>query len=418
MTLNFSLPQFAQFQRDARLLFAATGIFAVSFFGIQQLLKVLYVLRLGYGLEYVGLFSATGAIAYMTMSIPSGMLSNRFGTRTVMLAGGMVTVMGMAFLPLTEFVPGWARLAWPIISQFILTGGWSMFNVNMVPTLMTLTTPQNRNQAYALTSMLRGLGTFVGAISGGLLPGLFVYLLSQSLADPAPYRWSLWVGAGLGLVGLGPLLRVSSVKGVVTSDYQQGGGSFPTLPLLLIMIYVYFSHGAWATCQAFCNAYLDTELRLSAASIGLISGLGQFAAILAPLFNPRLAARYSNGWILMTSTLGTGLSLLPLALLPHWTAAGLGSLGVIALAAAWMPAFQVYQMELVSSRWRSLAYGIVSMGMGFTFASISLIGGYVAAEWGYRSLFLLGVGMCLVGAVLMWGIQKYSGERTLAAEPG
>jgi MFS family permease len=119
----------------------------------------------------------------------------------------------------------------------------------------------------------------------------------------------------------------------------------------------------------------------------------------------------------MTSTLGTGLSLLPLALLPHWAAAGLGNLGVIALAAIWMPAFQVYQMELVSSRWRSLAYGIVSMAMGFTFASISLIGGYVAAEWGYRSLFLSGVGMCGVGALLMWAILKQSQQKEHTTTP-
>jgi MFS family permease len=416
MILKFSLPQLSHFQRDVRLLFAATGIFAVSFFGIQQLLKVLYILRLGYGLEYVGLFNATGAMAYMLMSIPSGILSDRFGTRVVMLAGGILTVIGMAALPLSEAVPSWAGRAWPIISQLILTGGWSMFNVNMVPALMSWTTPQDRNQAYALTSVLRGLGTFAGTISGGLLPGLFVYLFAQSLDDPEPYRWSLWVGAGLGLLGLAPLVLVSPVKGAVVSGYEQGAGPFPVLPLAVVIIYVYFSHGAWATCQAFCNAYLDTNLQLSAASIGLITGVGQFAAILAPLLNPRLAARYSNGWILLITTVGTGLSLLPLALLTHWSAASLGILGVMALAAAWMPAFQVYQMELVNSRWRSLAYGIVSMAMGFTFASISLIGGYIAAEWGYRSLFLLGVAMCVVGSVLMWAMLRRSFEQSLASE--
>ena len=279
-----------------------------------------------------------------------------------------------------------------------------MFSVNMVPALMDLTTDQNRNHAYALASMLRGLGTFVGTISGGLLPGLSAYLLSQPLDMPGPYRLSLWIGTGLGLVALVPLFRLSSVKRMTFVGYEQGEGPFPTLPLVLVIAHVYFSHGAWATCQAFCNAYLDTALHLSVASIGLITGLGQFVAILAPLFTPNLAVRRSNGWILMVTTLGIGLSLLPLALLPHWVAAGLGNLGVMALAAIWLPAFQAYQMEWVSNRWRSLAYGIVSMAMGFTFASVSLAGGYITAEWGYSSLFLLGAGMCLVGTTLMWGI--------------
>jgi MFS family permease len=381
-----------------------------------MLLKVLYMLRLGYGLEYIGLFNATGAIAYMAMSIPSGALSNRFGTRPVMLAGGILTVIGMAILPLVEFLPAGMRQLWPIISQLVLTGGWAMFGVNMVPALMALTTSQNRNQGFALTSILRGLGTFIGTITGGLLPGLMVYLFGQSLDQPDPYRLSLWIGAALGLAGLVPLFRMSPVKSTAVTGYDQGEGPLPILPLALVIMHVYFSHGAWATCQAFCNAYMDTTLRLSAASIGFIIGLGQVAAILAPLFNPHLAARRSNGWLLMATTLGTGLSLLPLALLPHWTAAGLGNLGVMALAAIWMPAFQVYQMELVSSRWRSLAYGIVSMAMGFTFASVSLVGGYIIAEWSYRSLFLAGAAMCLAGTLLMWGLLKYPPKRIITAE--
>jgi predicted MFS family arabinose efflux permease len=333
-----------------------------------------------------------------------------------MIAGGLLTVVGMAILPLAEFVPEAVRQPWPIISQVVLTGGWAMFGVNMVPALMTLTTQENRNQAYALISILRGFGGFVGTITGGLLPGLMAYLLGESLDMPGPYRLGLWIGAGFSLLGLVPLFRLSPIKNAALSGYEQGQGPFPTLPLILVIGHVYFSHGAWATCQAFCNAYMDTTLRLSAASIGLIVGLGQVAAILAPLFNPRLAARRSNGWLLMATTLGTGLSLLPLALLPHWSAAGLGNLGVMALGAIWMPAFQVYQMELVSSRWRSLAYGIVSMAMGFTFASISLAGGYIIAQWGYSSLFLLGIGMCVAGTVLMWGILKYPIKRALAVE--
>jgi MFS family permease len=58
-------------------------------------------------------------------------------------------------------------------------------------------------------------------------------------------------------------------------------------------------------------------------------------------------------------------------------------------------------MELVDSQWRSLAYGAVSMAMGLGFGSTSLAGGYVIARAGYRTLFLLGVGLSMAGAVLM-----------------
>ncbi len=108
----------------------------------------------------------------------------------------------------------------------------------------------------------------------------------------------------------------------------------------------------------------------------------------------------------MVTTLGIGISLLPLVLTPHWLAVGIGLLGMQILSAIWMPALQVFQMELVPSQWRTLAYGIVSMSMGFTFASVSVVGGYMAAAWGYRSLFLLGVGISILGAALMWKAAK------------
>jgi MFS family permease len=95
----------ARFSRDNLLLAAATGIFSLSFMGIQILSKTLYILRLGYGLEYLGLFGATGAISYMAMSLPSGAAGSYFGTRKAMFVGGIITIIGMAALPLVEFLP-------------------------------------------------------------------------------------------------------------------------------------------------------------------------------------------------------------------------------------------------------------------------------------------------------------------------
>ena len=394
----------SRFNRDVRLLIVVSGLSAVSFFGIQMLLRVLYVLRLGHGIEYVGLFSATGALTYMGMSLPSGVLGGRWGVWRVMLLGGIVTVTGMAFLPLTEFVPPWAQSWWPIASQMVLTSGWAMFNVNLVPALMAATTAENRNGAYALASALRGLGTFVGTVFGGMLPGLFADLLGQTLDLPGPYRLALWVGAVLGLIALIPLGLVRSAGQVADREQERARGPFPLQPVALMVAYVCLVNGGWATNQAFCNAYMDTDLSLPTSAIGLITGVGQFVAIPASLLTPRLAARRSNGWTLVVTSLGMALSLLPLALIPHWAAVGLGRLGALSLSAIWIPALQVFQMELVAEQWRSLAYGAVAMAMGLSYGSVSLAGGYIVAAAGYRNLFLLGVGLSLAGAVLMWGI--------------
>jgi MFS family permease len=413
--VKFKLSALSPFSRDTRLLFAVSGLISISFFGIQMLLKVLYVLRLGYGPEYVGWFLAASSLGFMAMGIPSGMLGNRYGLRTVMLVGGAIVVIGMGMLPLSESVPLWANAAWPIASQVVLTVGWSLMTVNLVPALTAVTTDQNRNSAFSMNAVLQGAGTFAGTLVGGLLPGLFANLLGESLDAPAPYRVSLWVGAVLALAAVIPLWFARPIAPSTHSEQAKERGPFPFWPVATVIVYVYLRHAGWATCQAFFNAYLDVDLRLPAFSIGLISGVGQFLAILAPLLNPRLAARRSNGWTLIVTTLGVAVSLVPLALVRHWAAAGLGRLVCVVASAVWLPALQAFHMERVDPRWRSLAYGALAMGMGLGFSSTSLVGGYVIAARGYRTLFTIGIFLTLVSAAMLWGILRRAGDTATPA---
>lgn len=399
--LSSLLPNLSRYNRDVKLLLLSTGILSISFFGIQALLKILYILRLGYGPEYIGLFSASGALGYMAMSLPSGWLGERWGISRTMAVGALATTVGMVMLPLSEAVPLWARDGWPIVSQVVQAGGYAMFSINFVPALMAATLPENRNSAYALSSTLRSLGTFVGTISGGLLPGLLAGMVGQGLDSPVPYRLGLWIGPIVAGIAIVPLLRIREQRVVAGSTGAVSTGNFPVLSVGLLILFVSLSQAASATCQAFCNAYMDTELTLSPAMIGLIMGVGQFAAIFAPMLLPRMARARGNGWTLLVITLASALTLTPLILIHHWLGAGLGIVGTLVLAAMWMPTLQVYQMEMIAPRWRSLAYGTVSMAMGLNFAMISYGGGFVVADLSYAVLFGLGLLFSVGGAGLM-----------------
>lgn len=406
---------FPRLERDAKLLIVVSGTSAIGYFGIQMLLKVLYILRLGHGPEYVGAFGAASSLAYMAMGVPSGLLGARFGTRNTMLLGGIGCTLGMAMLPLSELVPGSLQRVWPFLSQVVVTSSWSMLNVNMVPALMAVTNPEVRHSTYALTTSVQSLGMFLGTLCGGILPGLFAQLTGSSLDLPAPYRYALFAGAAVGGLSIVPLAMISLPRTCVATSAARRRGAFPLIPIALMVGYVYIRHAGWATCQAFWNAYMDADLRMSTSSIGLITGAGQLLAILASLTTPRLAARRGNGWTLVATTLGIALFLLPIGLVPHWSAAGLGRLGILALSAAWMPALQVFQMELVEEEWRSLAYGAVSMAMGLGFSSTSLAGGYVIVAAGYRPLFLGGAVLCAVASIVMWTIARREARQRQAS---
>jgi MFS family permease len=404
--VKLSFSSFSRFRPDVRRLHVVSALMSISFFGIQALLKLLYVLRLGYGPEYLGIFNSAGAFTYMLASLPAGILGGRIGLLPAMRLGGLLTVVGMFILPMTEMMPVGLQPLWPILSQMVTTTGWALFGINLVPAFMAATSDENRNDAYALNAALRGLGTLVGTVAGGILPGLFAMFMAESLDQPGPYRMGLWVSVLVGFIAFLFLLRIKPLAASETAAVETGHNPFPVWPVGLVVLHVYLVNAGWATCQSFCNAYLDTDLRLSPAMIGLISGVGQALAVVAPLLVPRLAARRGNGWVLMVTGSLTALVMLPLVFIPHWTGASFGRSGVIALSALWMPALQVYQMETIQRHWRSLAYGVVSMAMGLSFGTVSLFGGYFAAQYGYPNLFLIGLVLCVAGAMVMWGILR------------
>ncbi|MCB0115847.1 MAG: MFS transporter, partial [Caldilineaceae bacterium] len=371
--MNLPLSSFSRFRPDVKRLLIVSGLMAISFFGIQALLKVLYVLRLGHGPEYVGLFNASGALTWMIMSLPAGAVGDRIGLLRAMRLGGLLTVLGMVILPFTESVPlGW-QTAWPILSQVVATSGWAFFGINLVPSLMSASTDANRNDVYALNAVLRGVGTLFGTVFGGVLPDIFAAVLGQSVEDPGPYRLGLWISVLLCLGAFVFLLRMRPVEQTESSAAEDVYGPFPAWPVGLLALHIFLINAGWATCQSFCNPYLDTDLHLSPAVIGLITGIGQAGAVFAPLLVPKLAGRWGNGWIMMTTGFASLLLLLPLGLSPHWSGAGFGRAGILAVTALWMPAMQIYQMESMEQHWRSLAYGLSSMAMGLSFGAVSIL---------------------------------------------
>jgi predicted MFS family arabinose efflux permease len=112
----------------------------------------------------------------------------------------------------------------------------------------------------------------------------------------------------------------------------------------------------------------------------------------------------------MVATLGVALSLMPLALIHHWAAAGLSQLIYAVVSSIWLPALQAFQMERIDPEWRSIGYGAVAMAMGSGFSSTSIAGGYIVAATGYRALFALGIVLSLIASGIMWGILRHANQ--------
>ena len=76
------------FNRNVRLYLIVSFVLGLTVWGgIYSVLLNLYLLRLGYDPEFVGLISASGYLGFAVFCLPAGALGGRWGNRRTMIAG-------------------------------------------------------------------------------------------------------------------------------------------------------------------------------------------------------------------------------------------------------------------------------------------------------------------------------------------
>jgi MFS family permease len=390
------------FSRDVRLYLVTAVLVGFCWMGIYVVLFNLYLLRLGYGPEFVGLIGAVGALAYALFSLPAGALGRLWGIRLMMIVGLSLVVAGLALPPLAESIPTTLRGGWLLVTYSLAWLGAALYIVNADVYLMSAASPTERSHVFSMQVALWPLAGFAGSLIGGLLPGLFASTLRVPLDHPAPYRYSLLIAAVLFIPGVPALLATREAGETNTQETVSKAGSAPYVLIALLALVQLLQAAGEGAARTFFNVYLDASLGAPTHQIGTLAAVSQLLAVPVALATPLLIARWGNFRTFFWASLGIALSLLPLALIPHWGAAGLGYVGVMALASVWRPSFVLYRMELVSPGWRAVLNGASNMALGLSMSAISLGGGYILTALGYPSLFLTGASVTAAGALFFW----------------
>jgi MFS family permease len=389
--------------RDMRLYLLADGLsgFTVDG-GIYAVVLNLYLLRLGYGAQLIGAVNGAGLLAYGLFSLAAGWLGGRFRTRRMIALGLAMMAVGGCALPLAEFVPPGLRACWVVASYVVINLGLALHVTNCTPFLTEISQVGERPVFFSIVVTAWSLAGFAGNVVGGLLPLLFGFLLSASLGEAAPYRYSLWLAPVLLL----PAALLMFTARTVTHKPMTGALVQLALPtqgaakigmLALVRFLIVTGVGA---VLIFLNMYLDKDLGAGAAGIGLLLGAGRLCAGAMSLFAPVLAARWSKANLIFGTAVGTALSMIPLILLAHTSAAAVSFVGVMTLLAIRVPTYLAYSMEAVRPARRALMSGAGETANGLGFAVVGLGGGYVINTLGYRPLFLICACLTAVGAWL------------------
>jgi MFS family permease len=386
------------FNRSIWTFLIVWGLIGFTYFGIQGVLLNLYLLRLGFSPDFIGILLATGHITWAVVALPAGMIGRQIGLRAALITANSLTTLAMVLLLLVEAIPRHVWASWLLGCWALLWAGAALATVNSIPFLMQVCTAAERNHAFTAQRAVIGLMGFVGSLVAGMLPGLFAGWLGDSLDQPTPYKYALWIA---------PLSYALctfawvSVRPVQLLEEAQAEGDTPK-PLAILVFFatvVFLQTAAEGTVDAFFNVYLDTQLHMPTAQIGAIVGVGQLLSILVVLITPQLLNRWGSSFALALTTAGTGIALLLLAALVHWFPAALGFTAFMAMTAMGDPIRSIFSQEIVSARWRTTTSAIASISIALGLASAAAAGGYLIAYVGFNGLFFTSAIVSFVASV-------------------
>jgi MFS family permease len=391
------------------LYFTTIGLVAFAVDGgVYAVLLNLFLVRLGYGPEQIGLVNSAGTLTFALTSLPAGALGQRFGSRRMMVIGLGLLIAGCVLLPLADTLPAGWRLAWLVAGNVTLYLGLSLYFVNTAPYLMDVVAAERRNQLFSLQTALSSLSAFVGSLIGGFLPALIALALGMSSEQPAAYRYAL-IAAGLAMIPGWLAIRAARPVSVRPSDVPVNPDTAPpsvVAPifglLTTIALVRVLQVSGLAVTSTFFNVYLDAALLVPTAQIGAIIAAGRLLGVPAALATSALTARFGNRAVVIAASLGTALSILPLALIPRWDAAGISFIGVVGLSWIRYASSLVYFLELVPPNRRATVSGVTEMAAGVCYTLLTFGGGYVIALVGYPSLFLAGAAVTALSALAFW----------------
>ncbi len=397
------------FNPQARLFFIVLVGMCFVVDGVYTVLLNLYMLRLGYGTEFIGLVNAVGLLTFACVSLPAGILGSRLSTTLLMKAGAAISVFGALLLPQAELLPPGLREGWLVILYALMLAGFSLFFVNGAPYLLNVVDTAYKHRAFALKTAGWSLAGFAGSLLGGILPGGIAALLATTLADPAPYRLTLSLASGVMALSALCLLRVRPLPRAAEPAVAEIPAAAPRKRLELtssimlvigIMTFIrLFQVAGTATVMVYFNVYMDQHLAVSTAMIGAIAAVGRLTGVPTALLTPALIDRWGIVKVILWSSLLTGLCLLPIALVEHWLAAAIGFIGTLALTSVRYASFVVYILDLAPRAQQSIMAGSGEMAAGLSFAIMALGGGLLLSLFAFRDLFLLGTLFSLVGTL-------------------
>ncbi len=401
------------FSRNARLyLWHIVGMDLIH--GTWEVLFNLYLLAVGFGIEFIGLRILIGGLASSVASLPAGVISDRIGRKWSFIIGdGGGAAVALVNIMTTDRA---LLLATPVIGAFF----GALHAVSESAFMAESSEPRERVHLFSVGDAL----STGAAMGGSLLAGLIPLWMIPAIGKVTAYRWATSVGIVLWFLSLIPawMLRQYPRELAGGGDAANPGGpaarSFglglaqirnPILIAKLVACGTVLSFGAGFVVPLF-NVFFHEGLHAEAHQIGVTFASGSGFLALATLLAPFVHERWGKVHAIVLSRLASVPFILVIAfaqdigpfLAPALSIAGVAYVLRVALMNIAAPVASAFSMELLHETERGTATGLQLMGSGVAGALGSYLGSRMMAAGDYHAPFGAMAALYLISTGLFW----------------
>jgi MFS family permease len=368
--------------------------------GIYGVIFNLYVLRLGFGEDFLGLILSASSASMGLFAIPAAFICDRLGQKKTLMLSSILSALSLSFLYNTTSPE--------LLEAFSIASGmaYALGLVTGATFLLENSTASERMYLFSMSSLIYTSSMLSGDMIGGFLPDIVSDLFSFEAGGANVYRFTLYVSLAATVASLLPLAYIQdkiSPKRAGMSGRLQVYRSIFKSKQIGWMVFFYCLYGmGWGTCLPYFNVYFDAVLGANVDQIGIIFSVSQLFLMLGYFLVPILTERMGK------IRLASSVQVLSIPFLLMFTFSNSLLIAAIGFVMRYMlmnmanPILNSFKLEIVSPEERSMINSIMWMAC-YTFVGIGTYAGGLMMSAGRNSMpFLVTSAIYAVTAMLYY----------------
>ncbi|OPY27440.1 MAG: putative transporter [Methanocella sp. PtaU1.Bin125] len=383
------------FNGNVRLLLLRTIVMGL-YAGIYGIIFNLYILDMGYRADFLGLLLSVTLLTSSAVSIPAGLLCDRFDRRKLMLVSSALSVA--AVVPIFVLHSPYA-----LVLFSALYGVFSSISAVCLTPVLADNCDQETVHVFSANASLGWIASVAGCALGGILPGLW----KSYMASGNSYRLTLLSSLALLAVSciLIALMKAARSLPVRTARKRKPFSLKDLRPSGMVLKFTLTSLTfgvASGMIVPYFNIYFMKVVNMGVLEIGLTSAAAGAFMLVGFILTPYIASKIGKVRSAVVSKLLAAPFLVLMALTTDFVLVAGAYVAYMFLINMAGPATTSFQMEQIRPHEQGYAVGLMSTGSCLAVSASSFISGLLIAGGNFLVPFLLTCAGYVVTAVLLY----------------